>query len=189
LWSFNDERVVRAVVGSKAPIITGIGHETDFTLADFAADLRAPTPTAAAELATSITRQELEQQLLNTSHLLSNELKDQIDQRHAVLATALSMLKYNSPLRRLQHERQRLDETYRRVITYQAHRLQLSRTRLVGTKERFEALSPLAVLKRGYAVVMKNELVVSSKKQVSQGDGIKIRLQDGQVGARVTGEG
>jgi exodeoxyribonuclease VII large subunit len=189
LWAFNDERVVRAVVESQAPIITGVGHETDFTLADFAADLRAPTPTAAAELAASITVLDLWQNLVDTRQTLLEKMEILFEQQRNLVEELLSGLRTFSPLQRVQTERQRVDEMNRRGTIAQAHRLELARARLMGSENRLTALSPLGVLKRGYAVVTKSKRVVASKFQVMDGDELCVRVQDGEFGARVTGEG
>jgi exodeoxyribonuclease VII large subunit len=187
LWAFNDERVVRAVSESRAPVITGVGHETDFTLADFAADLRAPTPTAAAELATPVTVQDLRATLADSARTLANAMVAIIDRQHANLDGSLASLQFFSPLRRIQTERQRVDELSRRELSAQAHRLELEAARLKGLEEHLLALSPLAVLGRGYAVVTKAERVVVSRSQVREGDGIHVRVRDGEFDARVSG--
>lgn len=189
LWAFNDERVVRAVTESAVPIITGVGHETDFTLADFAADLRAPTPTAAAELATPITVLDLQANLAEIGRVLVSRTAA-ILQRQRESATWLdSRLRLASPVRRLQTERQRLDELTRRGNAAQAHRLELAAEKLGGLESRLLALSPLAVLGRGYAVVTINKKVVFSKSQVREGDSLKVRVRDGEFDARVMGSG
>jgi exodeoxyribonuclease VII large subunit len=189
LWAFNDERVVRAIIESEAPIITGVGHETDFTLADFAADLRAPTPTAAAELATAITTLELRQALVDRSQTLVRSMESNFERQRTLLENLHTSLQYASPIRRVQTERQRVDEMSRRGNAAQAHRLELATARLAGLGNRLTALSPLAVMKRGYAVVTKDKRVVASKSQVGDGDAVRVRVQDGEFGARVTGEG
>jgi exodeoxyribonuclease VII large subunit len=188
LWAFNDERVVRAVVESQAPVITGVGHETDFTLADFAADLRAPTPTAAAELATAITVMELKQGLVETAQILTGSMEALFERRRTLLDGLRSGLRLSSPLRKVQTERQRLDEMSRRGNAAQVHRLELAAAHLAGLENRLTVLSPLGVLKRGFAVVTKNKRVVASKSQVQDGDALRVRLQDGDFGARVTSE-
>lgn len=189
LWAFNDERVVRAVTDSQAPVITGIGHETDFTLADFAADLRAPTPTAAAELATAITVLDLQQTLIEMAQILEGSMGALFERQHNLLEGFQSGLRFYSPLRRVQTDRQRVDELSRRGNAAQAHRLELAAARLKGLENRLTALSPLAVLQRGYAVVTKNNRVVASKSQVQDGDALRVRLRDGEFDARVSGEG
>lgn len=190
LWAFNDEHVVRAVAGSPIPIISGVGHETDFTLCDFAADLRAPTPTAAAELATQITILDLSAQLSTLRSQLSNLTLSLIAEQQTLLSSLTAALRYASPERRIQSERQRLDELSRRVYSSLLHRIQIQTTHIRGMERRLEALSPLAVLGRGFAVVTrkKDHSVVSHVAQTEQGDQITIRVSDGQVDAEVTGQ-
>ena len=189
LWAFNDERVVRAVSGSKAPVISGVGHETDFTLTDFAADLRAPTPTAAAELATAKTVLDLGQDLFERMQILEESLRASIENRRNLLEGFGSALRFYSPLRRVQTERQRVDEMSRRGNGAQVHRLELAAAQQKGLENRLAALNPMAVLQRGYAVVTKNTRVVASRLQVQDGDALCIRLQDGKFDARVEENG
>jgi exodeoxyribonuclease VII large subunit len=99
-----------------------------------------------------------------------------------------SGLRLSSPLRSVQTERQRVDDISRRGHAAQAHRLELAETRMIGLENRLAALSPLAVLKRGYSVVTKNKKVIMSKHQVKDGDGLRVRVQDGEFSARVSGE-
>ncbi len=189
LWAFNDERVVRAVTELQAPVITGVGHETDFTLVDFASDLRAPTPTAAAELATAITVLDLRQRMIEMTQILAGSMGTLFERQHHLLEGFQNGLRFYSPLRRIQTDRQRVDELSRRGNAAQAHRLELAAARLRGLENRLVALSPLAVLQRGYAVVMKNNRVVASKSQVQDGDALRVRLRDGEFDARVSGDG
>jgi exodeoxyribonuclease VII large subunit len=188
LWAFNDERVVRAVAGSPIPIISGVGHETDFTLCDFAADLRAPTPTAAAELATPITILDLGARLSTLRAQLSNSMLSLITEQQTLLSSLAAALRYASPERRIQSERQRVDELSRRVYSSLLHRIQIQSTHVMGMKRRLEALSPLAVLGRGFAVVTRKDdgSVVSKISQTKPSDAITIRVSDGQVDAQVT---
>ncbi|MGA2489120.1 MAG: exodeoxyribonuclease VII large subunit [Anaerolineales bacterium] len=189
LWAFNDERVVRAVIESAAPVISGVGHETDFTLADFAADLRAPTPTAAAELATPITVLDLQANLAEAGQGLVSGAAGLIQQKREAAAWLDSRLRQASPGRRLQTERQRLDEMSRRWNSAQSHRLEIAVEKFRGLENRLLTLNPMAVLKRGYAVITKNEKVVSSVAQVKIEDTLRVRVQDGEFGTRVTENG
>ncbi|HEX9331371.1 MAG TPA: exodeoxyribonuclease VII large subunit [Anaerolineales bacterium] len=184
LWAFNDERVVRAVAMSSVPIICGVGHETDFTLCDFVADLRAPTPTAAAELATQITIIDLRAALQNyKTRILSAMLKLLAEQK-TTLSSLVSQLRYVSPDRRIQSERQRVDELARRAHSSLFHHIQLQASHVQGMQRRLEALNPIAVLARGYAVVTRKENgnVVSRVAQAS--DEMKVRVSDGEFEVR-----
>lgn len=180
LWAFNDERVVRAVAGSPIPIICGVGHETDFTLSDFAADLRAPTPTAAAELATQLTVVDLAGHVASLQSQITNHTFSLITDQQSRLASLTAALRYASPDRRIQSERQRVDELSRRVYSALLHRVQLQSTHIKGTKKRLEALNPAAVLARGFAVVTRTDTgqVVSRMAQAS--DEMRVRVSDGE---------
>jgi len=180
LWAFNDERVVRAVAMSEVPVICGVGHETDFTLCDFAADLRAPTPTAAAELATQITLLDLSAELQSYRNRLTSSTLSLLTEHKTVLSSLISELRYASPQRGIQSERQRVDELARRAHSSLAYRVQLQSTHVNGLQKRLAALSPLAVLARGYAVVTRKDdgSVVS---RVAQASGtMNVRVSDGE---------
>jgi exodeoxyribonuclease VII large subunit len=180
LWAFNDERVVRAVATSEVPVICGVGHETDFTLCDFAADLRAPTPTAAAELATQITILDLAASISNLQSRLVSSILNLVVEQKSFLSALIAQLRYASPERGIQSGRQRVDELARRAHSSLAHRLQLQSTHVKGLHKRLAALSPLAVLARGYAVVTRKDdgSVVSRVAQAS--DVMNVRLSDGE---------
>jgi len=180
LWAFNDERVVRAVAMSAVPVICGVGHETDFTLCDFAADLRAPTPTAAAELATQITMQDLAATVSNLQLRITQSVVEYINVQKSVLAGLLTQMKYVSPDRRIQSERQHVDELARRAYSALFHQIQLQSAHVKGMQRRLEALNPNAVLARGYAVLTRkdNGSVVSRVSQAS--NEMKVRVSDGE---------
>lgn len=180
LWAFNDERVVRAVANSPIPIICGVGHETDFTLCDFAADLRAPTPTAAAELATQITLIDLTARVASLQSLITNATLSILNDHQTHLSSLRASLRYTSPDRRIQSERQRVDELARRMVSSLLHRVQLQSTHVEGMHRRLEALSPLAVLARGYAVLTRKDdgSVVSRVAQASEE--MRVRVRDGE---------
>jgi exodeoxyribonuclease VII large subunit len=186
LWAFNDERVVRAVAMSSVPVICGVGHETDFTLCDFAADLRAPTPTAAAELATQITLQDLQASLSTFQTRLSSATLNLIVEHRAHLSSLVSQLRYVSPDRRIQSDRQRVDELARRAHSSLLHRLELQSTHVYGMGSRLEALNPAAVLARGYAVITRKEdsSVVTRVGQAS--DDMKVRVSDGEFEVKLS---
>lgn len=183
LWAFNDERVVRAVGDSTAPVITGVGHETDFTLVDFASDLRAPTPTAAAELATPITIADLAGALRSDRIRLDEIMRRQIDQRRQGLINQIAGLRFYSPARKLMTERQRVDDLERRLARAWSQRLVLTSAKLAGLGRRLESLSPLAVLRRGYAVVtdLVDGRVILQAGQAPAGAALHVRLAEGSL--------
>ncbi len=189
LWAFNDERVVRAVVCSEAPIITGVGHETDFTLVDFAADLRAPTPTAAAELATPITMEDLKQNVTQIKSAILESIQYSRQQKTDRIAWSAKRLQASAPLRRVMLESQRLDEASARLRSGTFHQVSLTTAQMEGVKNRLLALNPKAVLQRGYAIVRLKQTgnAVFSKNQVNSGDEVDILVRDGGFDARVTG--
>ncbi len=180
LWAFNDERVVRAVADSKTPVICGVGHETDFTLCDFAADLRAPTPTAAAELATPITILDLGSDLLSARALLTDLTWNLLAEQKAVISSVISRLKYVSPERRIRSEYQHLDELSRRASSALNYRIQLQISNVDGISKRLQSLNPEGVLSRGYAIITrKDDGTVVSKVSQAQGE-MKVRVSDGE---------
>jgi len=185
LWAFNDERVVRAVAASQVPIICGVGHETDFTLSDFAADLRAPTPTAAAELATQMTLMNLVENLRVFEQKLSGFILTIVDEKRSGIANLVDGLRFFSPYRRIQSDRQHLDDLARRAQAGVFHGRLLEVSRLEGMGKRLESLNPLQVLARGYAVVtrMEDDVIVHKVKQAR--GGIRVRVSDGEFEANV----
>jgi exodeoxyribonuclease VII large subunit len=187
LWAFNDERVARAIVASEAPVVTGVGHETDFTIADFAADLRAPTPTAAAEMVTP-NRVDLLAGLGDLAGRLARAVQGMVSASRWSLSEQANRLRLYSPASRLRGDRQHLDELERSLYLNLDHRFQLRRSHLGGLDQRLSALNPIGVLGRGYAIVSRQDgSVVRSVSQVGAGDGIDVRVVDGSFGARVDG--
>ena len=185
LWAFNDERVVRAIVASPVPVITGVGHETDFTLADFASDLRAPTPTGAAVMATP-DRADLLVELRATQNRLGDALLACMQQRRQGLDFARRRLERDSPAARIRAERQRLDGIQDRGQRALRQALELRRAHWQGRANRLQALNPSAVLQRGFALVEHADgSLVRGVAQVQPGEKIEIRLWDGRVHARV----
>lgn len=179
LWAFNDETLARAVAGSRIPVICGVGHETDFTLCDFAADLRAPTPTAAAELATAVTSQDLQAGLEETERRLGLLIMERLEDLRTALDGFVSGLRYGSPERRLQTERQRVDESARRAVSAFLHAQALKRAQLRGMASRLEALNPLAVLGRGYAVITRQADGGVVTRVDQAGERMNVRVSDG----------
>ncbi len=185
LWAFNDEGVVRAIAASQAPVITGIGHETDFTLSDFAADLRAPTPTAAAELATP-NRTDLQTDLSEQIQSLARAATSVLDDQRWEMSNLTNRLSLVSPRSRLRSDQQRLDEFDHRIETALAHRMEMERTRLNSLSQHLDSLNPIAILERGFAIVSRDDGVrVFSTSQVKPGTQVKIRVSDGDLSAKI----
>ena len=186
LWAFNDPQVAYAIAASKAPVITGIGHQTDFTIADFVADLRAPTPTAAAELATP-DRSDLKLSLLELEQQLTKAVLATIEDERWELQTLYHKLERTSPLRQIQSSRQRLDEYINRMNASLFHSLQVRKTRLKGHNQQLMSLNPVAILNRGYAIVSKESgEIIRSPKQVKHNDLLNIHVAEGKFEARAS---
>lgn len=190
LWAFNDERVARAVAASQAPVISGVGHETDFTITDFAADLRAATPTAAAELATP-DHEELRRSMLDALLQLRRIMQSIITTYRLQLSEMIYRLNSLSPYARVRTYRQLLDEHNHRIKIALVNALTVQKTRLEGFEQRLENINPAAVLGRGFAIVTKSVdgQVVRSVDDVTVDDAIDVRVTDGEFSARVCEDG
>jgi exodeoxyribonuclease VII large subunit len=188
LWAFNDERVVRAVAASHVPIISGVGHETDFTLTDFAADLRAPTPTAAAEQAVP-DQMDVRERLLATQRRLRDTLSGITRMQRLDLAEINRKLSQLSPLMRVRSDRQRLDELEGRSFIGVQHFIQLKHAQAGALDQRLKSLNPYGVLQRGYAIVTNSASeIIHSVDQTFQNDELTIRVSDGVISTRVSAE-
>lgn len=185
LWAFNDEGVVRAIAASQSVVISGIGHETDFTITDFASDLRAATPTAAAELATP-ERSELEKNLDAYSSRIVYALDGRIEAYRQLLTRLENHFNLLSPQARIRSSRQRVDDLNRQNFRQTQHLLQLNRARLDSAAQRLAVLNPAAILERGYAIVRSQEgLIIHSTHQVNPGESLEILVSDGQFDVKV----
>lgn len=186
LWAFNDERVARAIFAAQHPIITGVGHETDFTIADFVADQRAPTPSAAAELATPDI-EEIRPLLQGYAAMLRADMDDLIRQKRWQVQTLARALTHLSPQARLDNNRQRLDVTSARLDRALTSQLVRVRNRLAVAGVGLTAVSPLATLSRGYAIVRHQDgRLVRAAAEVAAGDGLTIQVADGQFTVEVS---
>ncbi len=184
LWAFNDERVARAIASSAVPVVTGVGHETDFTIADFTADLRAPTPTGAATACTPDLR-EVRPALMQLAASARAAITARLATEHAELTRLASRTTRASPVRRLGHSRQRVDDVARRAQLAVANHLRNRRAQLDGIRLQLAALDPARVLDRGYAIVMHQGAVVASIRDVHVGDAVTVRVSDGAFEATV----
>lgn len=188
LWAFNEEIVARAIAASAIPVVTGIGHETDFTIADFVADLRASTPTAAATAVVPDLR-AWRKSLLQQRDRLDQAMDVYLYTQHAALGIRQHGLDRASPRGRLLQARQQVDEARERLRVRMRNLLEMRRERLSGRAQHLHALSPLLTLNRGFAVVRRadDDTLVTSVAQVTPGERLRVRVADGTFAA-VAGE-
>lgn len=179
LWCFNDEALARAIVNSKIPIVNAVGHEIDFTIADFVADLRAPTPSAAAEMM-SAHWVDVTQKIIEFKRRIWLLMTREIENRKNILKHVAARL--ISPKDKLREQAQRLDETYDRLVRAIKIRIDRRRMTLDQLIGKLDALSPLRVLKRGYTIVKERVTgqVVKSHSQAHQGAKLSIQFHDGE---------
>lgn len=182
LWTFNEEVVARAAFASPVPLISGVGHETDTTIIDYVADVRAPTPSAAAEIVAPDMAE-----LAGAIDLLSERMQASMRHRLDDAASALDFLErrltQHSPATRLQRDRQTLDELIRRATTRLTHSVALQRAQLLGTHSQLAALNPQATLGRGYAIVRRSTdgQIITDPAQVTPGDELALTVKGGEI--------
>jgi exodeoxyribonuclease VII large subunit len=182
LWAFNEEDVARAIYRSRLPVITGVGHETDFTIADFVADYRASTPTAAAAAAVPDAA-EWRRSVADAKERLAELIEGRLELLRGQLSGQRRDLVRSSPLARLVQARQQIDEATRTLSERLDHLLVMRRERLRGAVLHLNSLSPLLTIARGYAVVRREAdgQTVTSVRQVEAGDELDIQLRDGHI--------
>jgi exodeoxyribonuclease VII large subunit len=208
LWAFNEEMVARAIAGSKVPVISAVGHEVDFTIADFVADLRAPTPSAAAELVVRekqavvdslgqlrarLERQaarplrDLERRVDELTARLRREMRSELGRANHRVVLATRALRASDPVARVARDRHRLENLQSRLLTSLSRRCDRARYGLQTAVGRLDSLSPLKVLGRGYSLTRTaTGEIVHSPDQVRFGDAIRVLLHRGSLDARVT---
>lgn len=184
LWAFNEEIVARAIYASNIPILSAVGHEIDFTIADFVADMRAPTPSAAAELVVR-DREELVEIVRNFYYNAKEVLSNRLVSAKEKIRSLLGSYSFNKPFDLLRQFSQRVDELDRALRRMIGHRFILAQKHLLSLEQRISSLNPTAVLKRGYAIIQRNGELIASAKKLHSGDPVKMRFHDGQVPAKV----
>ena len=186
LWAFNDERVAYAIYESQIPVISAVGHEPDVTISDFVADLRAATPSNAAELAVpdqDAIRQNLDSYCQSMVSILNRQLKS-ARQHLNVLASRPSL---SSPTGYLDQKRKNLELLENRLVSANTRIIEQKQRQFVSLTAKLDAMSPLKVLTRGYAMAQTEDgAVLKSVQQTAVGDCIKITLGDGSLTAAVT---
>lgn len=184
LWAFNEEPVARAVAASEIPVISAVGHETDFTICDFAADLRAPTPSAAAEIAVpDITA--LGELLGSFSRRMNSAVGGTLTHEKARLEARAQLLKRLSPRNYIDDLAARCGGAGVRIDSAVRHSMEVRRGEIAALCARLDALSPLRVIARGYAVASSGGKVLTSPSQVEVGDTIDLRLAGGELKCEV----
>lgn len=179
LWAFNEEIVVRAIAASRIPVISCVGHEIDWTLADFAADVRAPTPSAAAEMVVRC-KSEMKEKLDNWRRRLKRALELLVERYEQRLSFCRKMRYWQKPETFFLTYFEGLDEFYQRMTAGINNYLEKFKEKLHHTKEKIILLNPKNVLKRGYAICFRpTGEVITSVKNVSVGQGIQVNLSDG----------
>jgi exodeoxyribonuclease VII large subunit len=184
LWAFNDERVARAIAACPIPVVSGVGHEIDFTLADFAADLRAPTPSAAAELITP-DLEELRQTVDDVSAGLRGLMALRIGNARSQVMALWRALRHLSPASAIEQQRRQLNALRERMAAARQHMIDYRRLQVDGVRSALNALGPQATLARGYAIVLRDGAVVKHTSDVHAGDALTLRVSDGDIAARV----
>ena len=186
LWAFNEEIVARAIFQSQIPVISAVGHETDFTIADFVADLRAPTPSAAAELAVPDIF-ELKSDLLGLKQHLSVLMRNLVESEKEKVENIQKQVTILSPANKIKNSRQELSNLYEKSVNLVTLKINDEKTKISLLSSKLNALSPLNVLSRGYSISYNNDFPIKSVNDVKSGDNIKIRVTDGEFFAEVKG--
>lgn len=184
LWAFNEEIVARAIYASKIPIISAVGHEIDFSIADFVADFRAPTPSAAAELAVR-DRTELLEDIGNLCYTMRGALDNQLSGLRERTASLVTSYSFNRPKDLVRELSQRVDELERNLRISFEHTAQIIHQKYISLQLQLQALNPSGVLKRGYAIVRKDGRIVSSANLLGNGDEADIQFHNGTIGVKV----
>jgi exodeoxyribonuclease VII large subunit len=182
LWAFNDERVARAIFASPVPVVSGVGHETDTTIADYVADLRAPTPSAAAELVAP-DRTEVAVRLSIAAGTLLSAVQSQIDSGRALTRRATTIVERLVPS--INVERQKTDDLTRLALNAVEQHVRGYHKGLHGFHLALRSLDPYATLQRGYALVQRDGHVVDSVEGMAVGERLNVRVRDGDFPVRV----
>lgn len=187
LWAFNDEQLAYAVYNCETPIISGVGHETDFTICDFVADVRASTPSAAAELAVP-DRQELMSYYFKQKQYISAMLDRKIKTAQLRLENQQRRMSASSPKLKAEQLEKQLSAKSEKLTRFMNVYISDKENKLIAAKGKLDGLNPLNVLNRGYAIAEKDEKIITSSKQLKDGDDFTVILSDGKINAKVCGE-
>lgn len=184
LWPFNEEVVARAIFESELPVISSVGHETDFTIADFVADLRAPTPSAAAELAVANTA-DIKEGLKKYNNRLCIALNKKLELMKLQYEKIMTSKAFREPYQKIEDAKLKLQNDVKLIYDKVFDKYTKSNNSFTNIISKLDSLSPLKTLSRGYSLVQKNGKIVKSKNELIKGDIINIRLEDGEKSAIV----
>lgn len=184
LWAFNEKAVARAVFACNTPVISAVGHETDTTIVDYVADLRAPTPSAGAELAV-FSYEDFQMDLENITYTLYKELKNKVERKRMILNEYSARLSAKSPRNQIELKKQQISEAYNMLQTIMKRRAIETRSRLNIICERLNGLSPLVRLQGGYSYVSKDGKAIKDINNIGIGDKIEIDVVNGHIKAVV----
>ena len=184
LWPFNEEIVARAIYNSELPVISAVGHETDFSISDFVADLRAPTPSAAAELAVPDI-DELKIKLSSYNNRYKVALKKQVEYKRLKYEKCMTRRVFKEPLQRINESYLHVDTQTKNIENTFKLKIMQKRSEFQNVVEKIDALSPLKTLSRGYSIMEKNGKVIKSKKELNIGDEVNIKLYEGTTKAKI----
>ena len=184
LWPFNEEITARAIYNSKIPIISAVGHETDFTIADFVADLRAPTPSAAAELAVPDI-EEIKRKLETYNQRYKTSLKKKIEFMKLRYQKCMSSKVFTDPTAKIKEQYINLDIIIKNLENLITNKVKDSKTKSIELISKLDTLSPLKTLTRGYSIVQKDGRTIKSVKELKANDMLGIRFTDGEIKTKV----
>ena len=184
LWPFNEEIVARAIYNSELPVISAVGHETDFSISDFVADLRAPTPSAAAELAVPDI-DELKIKLNSYNNRYKVALKKQLEYKRLKYEKCMTRRVFKEPLQRINESYLHVDTQTKNIENKFKLKIMQKRSEFQNVVEKIDALSPLKTLSRGYSIMEKNGKIIKSKKELNIGDEVNIKLYEGTTKAKI----
>ena len=179
LWPFNEEIVARSIYESKIPIISAVGHETDFSISDFVADLRAPTPSAAAELAVPDVY-EVKRKIESYQDRLRMSLIKKVEIMKLRYDKCMSSVVFREPLRKVNDNYLNLDNLLKRLEASVKIKQEKEKNRYIELVSKLDALSPLKTLSRGYSITEKDGIIIKSKNELKQGDKVDLRFTDGK---------
>lgn len=184
LWPFNEEITARAIYNSKIPIISAVGHETDFTIADFVGDLRAPTPSAAAELAVPDI-EEIKRKLETYNQRYKTSLKKKIEFMKLRYQKCMSSKVFTDPTAKIKEQYINLDIIIKNLENLITNKVKDSKTKSIELISKLDTLSPLKTLTRGYSIVQKDGKTIKSVKELKTNDMLGIRFTDGEIKTKV----